>query len=352
MDWDRLLQLADDHGLSAILFRHLQSAPGTAPDEVLDRLRARVRLRALENLRLTSGLIDLVARFAEHHIDVLAFKGPVLSVQLFGDPATRDYDDIDLLVRPRDARRASKLLESRGFEPWFELSPDEEERLEASQYARHLGNPESGIAVDIHWGFAQPSLSFRIEEETLWRDTRTVTLGDAEVRTLSDRVLLLALCVHGSKHEPFPWKKLKWIVDVAGLLRDLDDRDAIALLHDARRLRLERPVLFGLAMARELLAAPLPEPVDRALARAGGLGGLTDATIGALTAVEEQQAPRMRYDLMLLDRRRDRVRYLLHRALVPNPKDWAFVRLPRRLAPLYYLVRPVRLLASALTRRR
>jgi len=39
----------------------------------------------------------------------------------------------------------------------------------------------------------------------------------------------------------------------------------------------------------------------------------------------------------------DRVRYLWQVAITPSPPDWALVRLPAPLAPLYYAIRPVRL---------
>lgn len=45
------------------------------------------------------------------------------------------------------------------------------------------------------------------------------------------------------------------------------------------------------------------------------------------------------YDLLLRDSWRDRI----HRAITPNPGDWAFVQLGEYLYPLYYLVRPIRL---------
>jgi hypothetical protein len=56
-------------------------------------------------------------------------------------------------------------------------------------------------------------------------------------------------------------------------------------------------------------------------------------------------------DLRLLDRLRDRMRYVLHRLFVPNPKDWAVVELPRWLAPAYYVLRPLRLLSASLSSR-
>jgi hypothetical protein len=355
VDWGEVLELANRHGLSAFLQRFLDQVPRLeAPPAVRERLRERVRLRARENLRLTGSLIALVPAMEAEGIETVAYKGPVLSERLYGSPALRDYDDLDLLVRERDVDRATRLLEARGLRPWFDLKADQEARLSDSQYARHFGDEDTGLAVDLHWGFAQPSLSFRIDEASLWAQTERVTLGGARIRTLDDSLLLLLLCVHGSKHEPYPWYRLKWIVDVAGLALRVPDEGWDPLIARARQLRLERPFLFGLLVAQRLLAIPLTPLVAARLRDAHDLESLTDAVVATLTAPGDGSSSgsiRVDYDLRLLDRWQDRARYVLHRLFVPNPKDWAAVELPPWLAPAYYLLRPFRLWSAALSRR-
>jgi hypothetical protein len=352
VDWEALLQLADRHGLLAFLQRFLdEQAPVETPPGVLARLRELVRLRTRENLRHTASLIALAPAMEAAGIDTMAYKGPVLSARLHGNPTLRDYDDLDLLVRERDVKKATRFLEARGFRPWFELKPDQEGRLGDSQYARHFGNAETGVAVDLHWGFAQPYLSRGLDEATIWGDSQEVPLGPVRLRTLADSLLLLVLCVHGSKHEPQPWHRLKWIVDVAGLARLIPDDRWGPLVGQARDLRLERPFLLGLLVAHRLLATPLAPPVEERLRTVGDLEPLADAVLATLASTGADAPTRIDFDLRLLDRGRDRVRYVLHRLFVPNPKDWALVELPRWLAPAYYVLRPVRLLSASLSRR-
>jgi hypothetical protein len=353
IDWEALLELADRHGLSAFLQRFLdQVAPVEAPPPVLARLRERVRLRTRENLRHAAGLTALAPAMEAAGIDTMAYKGPVLSVRLHGNSALRDFDDLDLLVRERDVEEATRFLQERGLRPWFELKPDQEGRLGDSQYARHFGNAETGAAVDLHWGFAQPYLSSGLDEATIWADSQEVALGPVRIRTLADPLLLLVLCVHGSKHEPHPWNRLKWIVDVAGLARLIPGDRWASLVTQVRALHLERLFLFGLLVAHRLLATPLSPPVEERLRAVGDLEPLADAVLATLTSPSGDAAPtRIDYDLRLLDRRRDRMRYVLHRLFVPNPKDWALVALPRWLAPAYYVLRPFRLLSASLSRR-
>jgi hypothetical protein len=353
VDWDELLALADRHGLTAFLQRFLEAETTLDPPrDFLTRLRERVRLRTQENLRHTANLIALAPAMEAAGIDTIAYKGPVLSALLHGSPTLRDYDDLDLLVRKHDVGKATRFLEDQGLKPWFEVKPDQVARLKDSQYARHFGNAKTGMAVDLHWGFSQPYLSKGLEEGTIWADVQEVALGPVRLRTLADSLLLLVLCIHGSKHEPQPWYRLKWVTDVAGLARLIPPERWGLLLSQAQALHVERPFLLGLLVAYRLLDAPLAPLVEERLRTSTDVGSLADAVLTALTAPGGADAPtRIDYDLRLLDRRRDRIRYLLHRLFVPNPKDWAFVQLPRWLTPAFYVLRPVRLLSASLSRR-
>ncbi|PYO80862.1 MAG: hypothetical protein DMD65_14450, partial [Gemmatimonadetes bacterium] len=46
------------------------------------------------------------------------------------------------------------------------------------------------------------------------------------------------------------------------------------------------------------------------------------------------------------ERWRDRLRYCARVALTPTSGDWAWLRLPDALYPLYYVARPIRLIAK------
>jgi hypothetical protein len=68
------------------------------------------------------------------------------------------------------------------------------------------------------------------------------------------------LCVHGSKHY---WERLSWMADVAELSQIPRGLDWAAAGSRARALGAERMMHLGLALAHELLAAPLPPEVLR-----------------------------------------------------------------------------------------
>ena len=82
-------------------------------------------------------------------------------------------------------------------------------------------------------------------------DLVTVNLLGTDIQTLSLRNLVPYLCAHG-------WTQLKWICDLAELMRNSTDLDWDQIIHRAEKLRSLRMLWLGLALATELLDAPLP----------------------------------------------------------------------------------------------
>lgn len=70
--------------------------------------------------------------------------------------------------------------------------------------------------------------------------------------------LLILLCVHGSKHA---WEQLKWVCDVAELVRRRPALDWSRVLFQAGEWRCRRLVLLGLAMAHSLFDTAVPRTI-------------------------------------------------------------------------------------------
>ena len=366
LNTDRFLQLAKFHGVVPLAARNLElawrkrsdaGASETTPqvEALLGHLQNTAREMAHENLRLTSALLELLDRMEAVHVECIAYKGPVLARRLYGDTALRTFDDLDLLVSPDDVDQATTVLTEMGFHGWEIFTKGEMERLGESRYARHFGHTQRRLAVDLHWDLADPAWGFRTAELLENAKPETTKIGGRAVRTLPTSLLLLALCVHGSKHEPLPWYQLKWAADVARLMELVPDWEAT--MEQARRFRVERATLLGLLCAHELVGGPLAPPVRQALSNNPGIGEAWALIQPHLfrppenTSLDELSTrQRLSLDLSLVDRRLDRLRFIVRRLLTPTPKDWEVVQLPSQLSAGYYLIRPFRLLASELLR--
>jgi Uncharacterised nucleotidyltransferase len=341
-DWNSAVQQSVRHGLAPLLYWHLSRAcPGAAPSDVLNSLRARFTTNAGRNLSLTAELLNLLSRFREAAIGVVPFKGPAIAWSLYETAALREMNDIDLLVRPSDARRAVDLLIAAGYQCPY--SPDL--RFFQSNRELPLVSP-SGVAVDLHWALVPGYLGRGLDLEAIWSRLQPVQVAGQPVLTLGNEDLLVFLCVHGAKHA---WCSLHWLADIARLI-DRSEIDWDALLARIQTDGIARIVSIGLLLAVDLLGAPIPPATVallRANAPASAIAARLQESIAAGPVRQPGIAESLRFQLALLDRPLDKFR-LIWGTLPPTPAECDALRLPSPLFSLYYAFRPLRLMAKHL----
>ena len=112
--------------------------------------------------------------------------------------------------------------------------------------------------VDLQWVMAHQHFAFRLDRPEFWVRRVAVSFENQTVPGLAPEDLLIVLCVHGSKHA---WEHLKWVCDVAELVRSHPDLDWNQILVHASNWRCRRMLYLGLAIAHLLLDAPLSAAV-------------------------------------------------------------------------------------------
>lgn len=350
VDWDRLVEMARAHAVAPLLYRRLQSLRSEkVPGDVLDRLRGHVQHLRLRNLFLSGELIRLLDELAARGIRAIPYKGPVLTALAYGDLALREFGDLDLLVPEADVREAREVLVSFGYRPEHRLTPAQEAAFlrydrECSYYR------EDGSAVELHWTVSQRYVPLPLDFEELWGRAMRVPLGGRAVPTFPPEDLILILAVHGGAHL---WTRLGWIRDIAELTGSFEEPDWERLLERAGALKCRRMLLLGLFLANEVAGADLPEDVLRTARADAAVLDLAGDVRERLFS--EEQIPQgilgirafQPFHLKMMDRSRDRLRYLAYQATSPTLQEWQLLPLPAALFPLYYLLRPLRLTGSA-----
>jgi len=329
VDWDRLISLADAHGVLHHLGERL-STVGRVPDEVQDQLTARRRERVARSLTLTNGLHSVHEQFGDASIPALPYKGPVLSTVAHGEIAARQYVDVDIVVAPEAFDRAWELLRASGYE--------QVERLRALGEAAFRN--ENGVVVDLHRSILPRYFPATLPVESLWSRRRDVDVGGRALPALDPADRFVVLAVHGTKH---CWYKLAWTHDVATLLVR-DETDWTEVVTRARSLGALRHVRLACWLANHQFGVPTPDAIDVT----------ADPDVAALGAeLTEQPEPsatpptdraQFRCQWRALARPRDRVQYAARLATIPSEHDIESVPLPAFATPLYRVVRPVRLL--------
>lgn len=338
-DWDYLFLLARRHALLPLLYKGLERSDGV-PEHFQQKLRDEFRKNATRNTLLAGELARLARLFESEGVPLLAYKGPALAQQAFGDITLRRFVDLDVIVRRRDARRAGELLRSHGYAKPEGLTVAHEQFLLRRQHNLAYTRDGGQMIVELHWEVAPSHFAAVAVGEGVWARAASVKLFGTDVRCPSPEDLLLALAVHGTKHL---WERLAWVCDVAALLNSRPDFDWPYVLRSAREFRVERMLGLVLRLARGLSGARLPEGVA---SNGEVLSKLAAEVVAAMFASTEPVpigfARNVKFNLRARDRLRERLDYLRF-ILTPTDGDLASVSLPPAVSFGYYLLRPLRL---------
>ena len=334
------------HGMIGHLRRALADAGDDAPPGVVEAVDSAYRVNARRALRQTALLLKLVADLRAQGIGAMPFKGPAWAEWLYGDVAMRSWNDLDVLVRRRDALVVRDAVLARGFVDYNELfEPRTLVEADRGEGQLHFLDDRRKVILDVHWQVGVGQGADALDGDVLLDRAAPRSLLGQPVTGPSDADMLLILCVHGARHrwdtveqllglaafvrrvEPVAWPGLVAAAGAAGCRR----RVTVAVAHVCRVFGLHEPAEVRRALdadpvGRWLLAGLRPEDLDL---RPDGTLRHRRSSILWETATEDTTAAC--------------VRHAAARVLRPGPEDWESVTLPEGAAWLYYLVRPARL---------
>ena len=348
-DWADVERRASAHGLVPWLARAL-SQGDLAPSDEHASIIAAASASAGRTLAQVRRLNELVGALADVGVTALPYKGPVLSLQLYGDLALRQSVDLDLVV-PFDAYDVARAaLVRRGLPPRWRHSARQERTLFA--WLGHAPFGEGDDFVELHWRFADRRFPFALDARDVLRRAQQTRVAGRTLPLMAADDLLAVLSMHAARHL---FERLEWIAGVTRLLVAAPMEPA-HLMARAEALRARRMLAVSVHVAAKLLDFPLDDAWRRALADDREAEPLAERMVRELAAHELYDAPwpvgaaLVRRYGELVDTRMDRARLLMHAALDPTVKDQDALALPDALVPLHRVIRPLRLAGRYLGR--
>lgn len=338
MDWERVVHLADRHGLTPLVYRRLSAEVAARQSSELEALRQSDKANAHRALWLTVELLNIHRHLEARGLEVLPYKGPVLAETLYGNVASRQFSDLDLLVRSSDLSRIKAALAELGYEPGVRLAQAAERDYLKSGYECTFDGARGRNLLEIKWQILPRFYAIGFDVDVFFERAAVVTIAGQKLRTLCDQDLMLVLCVHAAKHT---WKQISWLNDVVQLARSRA-LDWAALQVEAEKLGIRRMVTVTFLLARKLLGAELPAQ----LGPDQDAEGLAQRVVKLIGGEEELNAESIAYFRLMMqvrERRLDRISFCRRLLVTPGAGEWAAVRLPRPLFPLYRVVRVCRL---------
>lgn len=346
LDWDYLLRMADRHGLQPLLHWHLNSVCAAAvPEPSLQYLRVAFQRVSALNIFLTHELQRLLLLFAKDNITAVPYKGPALALQVYGNVALRQFSDLDILVHPRDVMRARDILLAEDYVPLPQLTDGQQAVLLRTQCNLPFTRDHNRLVVELHWTVSAPHFARPFETAEFWGRLVDARLQDMNIKLPAPEDLLLALCIHGSKHL---WERLAWICDIAGLIESQQELNWGQLIARAQATGSERMLFMGLRLAVDLIGVRLPAEVEAAINADLVVTSLSGDVVRSLFTPELTSSGMSGYFLFQMRARRrlrDKFNYLRF-TFSPTEEDLMKINLPAPLTFIYYLMRPVRMVVT------
>lgn len=350
LQWDTFLALCGRHGLMPLVFNHLRTTFAEfVPPRLLRKIREDFQHNAARNVVLSTELCSVFEEFEERGIEVLAYKGPAMAIQIYGDLSLRSFVDLDLLIRPDDAASAGSVLTTRGYHPHLDLTPAQELMLFRSECDRVYLREGRNIVLELHWAVAPPFFGVGVEIEEIMADCVQIEMCGRKINVPSAEMLLLLLCVNGTKDL---WTVLEPVASLNELVRRSPQLDWARVITSGREAGVLRMLHLGLSLARDIFDIPLPQQITASVAADQPVTQLASEAQRRLTE-NEMPLPglieKTSFRVRSREHTRDKLRYCALRALTPTYRDCS-TELPASLSFLYYGFRPLRLLRDSLKR--
>lgn len=352
-DWEYLQATASRHGVLPLFFKSIsKNGSASIPTPMMDRMRREYGGISQRNFIFAQEMLRLLACLNDEDIVVIPYKGAFLAAIGYGDLSLRQFSDLDILVKPTDLLRAKRLLEEQGYHARFIYGYRPLTKLTAAETETFLKycheyevQRKDGLLIDLHWQLAPKHYPFRIDPGPLWARLETFDIEGRSVSSFAREDLILILCMHGAKDR---WKKLIWIIDLVKIITNNPGLDWAAVSERAKHAGMELPLLLGLRLVEELFPQTVLPSLDYGPRHRDRIAGLAQTVFKSLFTITEirECLPVKSLHVKLCRNFRDKVTYTFQGLFVPRVPDWSTIRLPSWLFPLYYLIRPLRIMAG------
>ena len=227
LDWQKIEKLAGRQSVKTLVGYALRLSPGLAcPQEIRARMIADMRRAAFSNNAWKTSVFDLLKEMNDAGIEALLLKGYAVA-DCYTAPDCRLSGDTDLLISPKDEKRACAFMRSKGFE----VDPRWENGHHAVCKHPQIGCVELHVQlydeiVEEVW-FGRTDGSEFVKEEPM-----TIESADGSCRTLGYTDHFVFLVLHMIKHFIISGLTIQMMLDVALYFKKHADRIDIDRLWD------------------------------------------------------------------------------------------------------------------------
>lgn len=357
LDWSYIFKIARQNCVLPLVSWNLtRKFQELLSPEIKNRFDEYFQKHTRSNMFLTSKLIEVIKLFKSNNIPVLPFKGPLLTMQFYGNIALRSFGDLDVLIQMKHLEAAIKLLEQNGYEAVKGINWLKRNDLDIVNHDIKFVHKENKVLVELHWKLSCSYFALPLDMRRLWNELETANCGGMQVNNLPFNDLLIYLCLHGGRHR---WERISWICDINEMISSREDIDWEQITRQAKQLGCEKILGLGLYLINEFFGRQTPVLERQANRDSELFKELTQQVRERLFSDDphleevnnrawflEQQLFHLKLKGRLWDKLKLHVfysNYYFKQIFSPNSADEDLLHLPPWLSPIYYVTRPARL---------
>jgi protein O-GlcNAc transferase len=336
VDWTLFARKTLDHGLAGLAGHTLARAvPDMVPDNILSAFQAFIEQTRKSNHHLLDELGQLIELLAAAGVEAIPFKGPVLTMQAFGDLGLRGFRDLDFLIHDRDVDKTIETLCAFGYERHGQLTAAQFDLVHRLQGQEVMFKPDIG-AVEPHTRLTPLKMALDIDYDGLWRRAERESIFGRTMLTLAPEDTFIVLAIHGGKEL---WWDIKWACDVAEFIVSHPQLDWNAIVLRARAQGCLRMLLVATSLVRNYLEAKVPDSITAAEADDPAVAGIVQRVVTRWEADEPGGPPSNK--TLSMDRLRlhdgivRQASYVLRTLFLPGPEHVPLAVLPKSLNLAY-----------------
>lgn len=257
LEWQQLYDIATEQHIAPLIYTQIKSKQISIPAEIKAKFHHSYLQNSARNMSIYHAFRQLSAQLQKQNIPLIPLKGIYLAEAIYSTIGERVIGDMDLLIPKKHIAQAIDLAIA------CDYLPDRPVQLEAWLAQKHHVCPQyhttSRLALEWHWHIMPPSYDWPID--SLWQRATPATLSHQPIFALAVEDLLLHLAYHLSHHHDFLFG-LRNLCDLAQVCRIYEDRvEWERVFQQAKVWGVVRGVYLALLMAKQHLAAPIPDPL-------------------------------------------------------------------------------------------
>ncbi len=333
IDWQKIIEIAEYHGVNPILFDAIQNNKIAIP--IFENLIAHFRNNTVSNLISSHEFVRVAKLLEENLIDFLPYKGHLFLAKLYLGKQIREIGDIDVLVSSKDSKKALKILIEDGYgfhDVDTELNISSQKLIEI--IPETFGMNETTLSktingkrsfVDFHWGFHYSFLPYKINLKALFDVKDTVEVNKVQCVSPSDQTIFIMLIIHHGGRDT--WMKLKYLADLIAFMETKGDKiNWEEMILKMEEMKLKRPMLVGFFLLQNYFAYDLPSVIQEQFEKENITVKLTEPIVGYWENCYNilSVKGRLKYEIILLsiqDKGFSRIKYfkeLFKMYTIPN----------------------------------